>query len=462
MKRNSYGAASGASKRRCTSISVGRHGSGEAGHVRLAALWRQGLYCDVRLRVGAGVFPAHRLVLAAESTFLAALFAGEFKDSLAPIVDLHEMKPRAFALALDYMYDGTCAVPDVSALQQVLSVAAVLQIDSLLATAATALEECIAVDNCASMLACADRYHIPKLALKAEALARKAFVDVASDPAIPASSIVALLQSDHLHVKSEEQVFETLCTWLKGQAESLGEEEQLNMFDLVRFTLISKDFTDSTVMSWPIFKTPRGHTLLLTQLQSLLFGGGDKPTQRGKTPSEILSVEAHCQVLSWLDKGAATKLKLLYRASNDGWADPDFHSRCDNKGPTVTVIKCTDGYVFGGFASTSWASIQHFVECANAFIFSLHRPGSVDPVKLALRAAPEATSTSLFDFSMRGPNFGTTDIELRVFANQNANSSTRLASYELPPGHPPVDAKTFFTGSEKFRAAEVEVFSVTV
>ena len=211
------------------------------------------------------------LVLAAESTFLAALFTGQFKDSLAPIVDLHEMKPRAFVLALDYMYHGTCAVPDVSALQQVLSVVAVLQIDQLLAAAATALDKCITVDNCASMLACADRYHIPKLALKAEAFARNVFVDVASDPAVPASSIVALLQSDHLHVKSEEQVFETLCKWLKGQTEPLGEEEQLSMFDLVRLALLSKDFTDSTVMSWPIFKTPRGHTLLLTQLQALLF-----------------------------------------------------------------------------------------------------------------------------------------------------------------------------------------------
>jgi len=52
MKRSSDGAAGEASKRRFTSISVGRPGSGEAGHVRLAALWRQGLFCDVRLRVG--------------------------------------------------------------------------------------------------------------------------------------------------------------------------------------------------------------------------------------------------------------------------------------------------------------------------------------------------------------------------------------------------------------------------
>jgi len=460
MKRSSDFAAGGASKRRCTSISVGRLGSSEAQYARLAALWRQGLYCDVRLRVGTELFPAHRLVLAAESTFLATLFAGQFKDSLAPIVDLHDMKPRAFALALDYMYDGTFAVPDVSTLEEVLSVAAVLQIDSLLAAAATALEEGITVDNCACMLACADRYHIPKLALKAEALACNAFVDVASNPAVPASSLVALLQSDHLHVQSEEQVFETLYTWLQGQTEPLGEEEQLNMFGLIRFTLLTKNFTDSTVMSVPIFKTLRGHTLLLNQLQALLLGGGDKPTQRGNTPSEILSAEAHRQVLSLLDKGAATKLELLYRASNDGLAGRDFHSRCDFKGPTLTVIKCTDGYVFGGFTSTSWASQNNFVACADAFIFSLHRPGGAGPVKLALRAG--RTELALFDDAWQGPNFGETDIDLGQFTEMGVTNSTNLESYELPPGHPRVDANAFFTGSEMFRTAEVEVFSVTV
>ena len=43
---------------------------------RQAALWRQGLLCDVQLRVGNEVFPAHRLVLAVELTFLAALLTG--------------------------------------------------------------------------------------------------------------------------------------------------------------------------------------------------------------------------------------------------------------------------------------------------------------------------------------------------------------------------------------------------
>ena len=31
--------------------------------------------------------------------------------------------------------------------------------------------------------------------------------------------------------------------------------------------------------------------------------------------------------------------RLMFRASRDGFAASAFHSKCDNKGPTVTVVK---------------------------------------------------------------------------------------------------------------------------
>ena len=93
-----------------------------AKNLRAAALWREGKFCDVQL------FPAHRLVLAAASDYFAAHFDWQFKDGLEPIVDILEIEPHVFALALDYMYDNSCSVPDVSTLQQVLSVASVLRL----------------------------------------------------------------------------------------------------------------------------------------------------------------------------------------------------------------------------------------------------------------------------------------------------------------------------------------------
>ncbi len=40
---------------------------------------------------------------------------------------------------------------------------------------------------------------------------------------------------------------------------------------------------------------------------------------------------------------------MLYRGSENGWKYEDFHSRCDNKGPTISLFKIKDGDVIGGY-----------------------------------------------------------------------------------------------------------------
>ena len=66
------------------------------------------------------------------------------------------------------------------------------------------------------------------------------------------------------------------------------------------------------------------------------------------------------QMAGWL-KHLDFKWRLCYRASRDGWEAKDFHSNCDNKGPTVTVVKANDN-IFGGFTDQNWqgTSCKHY------------------------------------------------------------------------------------------------------
>jgi hypothetical protein len=41
---------------------------------------------------------------------------------------------------------------------------------------------------------------------------------------------------------------------------------------------------------------------------------------------------------------------MLYRGSEHGWNKIDFHNRCDNKGPTISLFKVKDGDVIGGYS----------------------------------------------------------------------------------------------------------------
>ncbi|CAH3166232.1 unnamed protein product [Porites lobata] len=59
---------------------------------------------------------------------------------------------------------------------------------------------------------------------------------------------------------------------------------------------------------------------------------------------------------SWLKpvrKSINSLWKRCWRASVDGWAASILHSRCDGKGPTVTIIR-VGRYIFGGYTSKSW------------------------------------------------------------------------------------------------------------
>ncbi|PKB94211.1 hypothetical protein RhiirA5_480070, partial [Rhizophagus irregularis] len=67
--------------------------------------------------------------------------------------------------------------------------------------------------------------------------------------------------------------------------------------------------------------------------------------------SKIINSKDAALIASWIDKkrGASYnfknipfKLELIYRASQEDFKIKKFHENCDNKGPTVVVIKVHD------------------------------------------------------------------------------------------------------------------------
>jgi len=92
-------------------------------------------------------------------------------------------------------------------------------------------------------------------------------------------------------------------------------------------------------------------------------------TERPFQDSVILSSHQSRTLMSWLkETGAITMASdnLLYRASRSGWAASNFHSCCDNKGPTVTVVK-SGNYIFGGYTEQEWKGIIRTSVCTIRF-----------------------------------------------------------------------------------------------
>ena len=74
------------------------------------------------------------------------------------------------------------------------------------------------------------------------------------------------------------------------------------------------------------------------------------------------------QLVVWM-KDKKFGWQICYRASEDGWGSANFHRKCDDVGPTVTLIKCGTN-VFGGFTDQSWK-----VPGTQILYLSLKNPG---------------------------------------------------------------------------------------
>ena len=68
------------------------------------------------------------------------------------------------------------------------------------------------------------------------------------------------------------------------------------------------------------------------------------------------------KLISFLDPvlptASRTDFVRCWHAKTDGWAASTFHSNCDGRGPTVTIIKVSDD-IFGGYTDVSWSGGKH-------------------------------------------------------------------------------------------------------
>jgi len=147
--------------------------------------------------------------------------------------------------------------------------------------------------------------------------------------------------------------------------------------------------------------------------------------------------------------------KLCYRASHHGWSSRTFHSLCDGRQHTVTIIRKKQ-YVFGGYTDIAWGSSGGYSSTSNAFIFSLHNKEGLGPFKSMVRHP----SRAIYRHSSYGPTFGGgSDISIADNANSNTRSYSQFGihgDYSVPSGVQ--EQYTILAGTRSFTPDEVEVF----
>jgi len=174
--------------------------------------------------------------------------------------------------------------------------------------------------------------------------------------------------------------------------------------------------------------------------------------------SSIIDEKMAAQLLLWLPK-SPKGWECIYKASRDGFTNSTFHQKCDNKGPTVTVIKSKgNGYVFGGYTPVPWAGTGSYSYDTRTFLFSLKNADNT-PVKIG-----NTTNNrhSTYNSSGYGPTFGGGhDLYICDGSNNSTSSYSNLGySFKLPKHqYSTTQVKNFLAGSYNFTCEEIEVFS---
>ena len=150
---------------------------------------------------------------------------------------------------------------------------------------------------------------------------------------------------------------------------------------------------------------------------------------------------------------------LLYQGSRDWFGAFDFHSHCDHKPNTLTIVKSINGNIFGGFASAQWKSTTSLDIDKSAFIFSLinkeNRP--------LLFEHTSSNNNSICLSSSFGPVFGGYyDLFICDNSNENTFSFSNLGSTYTHPeySYGSEKAKTILAGTYNFQVQEIEVFQI--
>ncbi|RIA80687.1 hypothetical protein C1645_810344 [Glomus cerebriforme] len=187
--------------------------------------------------------------------------------------------------------------------------------------------------------------------------------------------------------------------------------------------------------------------------------------------SKIINSTDITLIASWIDKKKENsyqfndipfELKLIYRANYESFNIDDFHYKCDNKGPTVVIIKVLNsGEIIGGYNPLEWRSSKivqderssllyhnydfysdHKCEESNSFIFSL--TNQINPILSRVISKKEAIIWS----RNKGPCFGLKDLCIIDSFDEIIGKSIQH-SYEKE-----------IINRENFDLGEIEVFQI--
>lgn len=169
------------------------------------------------------------------------------------------------------------------------------------------------------------------------------------------------------------------------------------------------------------------------------------------TGTVLLTPAQEEQVNRWIGTPFQTWTRCYSKSGNSGTATT-FHSNCDNRGPSVTLIKLLNGKLLGGYTKIGWTMNGTYYLYGDSFLFSLS----------AVKKYPiGAGNYEVYHSSSYGPTFGSGH-DIYVQSNITDGYCNFPTSYRInqltTPNQPSWEELCGPGGNSSIKITELEVY----
>lgn len=274
--------------------------------------------------------------------------------------------------------------------------------------------------------------------------------------------VVSIYKNEKIVVE-EIDLFNAALRWGKNQK---GELKELlaPILEHIRFPLMNAD--DLLKIVKPTGLVDKARYLEAIEFVSVPKAFKDRKDLQFKERfrifhgTTVLDNTQSLKINEWIGLKKTQEWKCLYRASKDGFQAATFHQKCDGKGPTVTVIKATNGNIFGCYTPCKWSSNGSYQYDQKSFIFSL-----VNSLKKPFKVIHSGSNlNSIYCAAGYGPTFGSGhDLHICNASNTNSGSYsnfgysfpvTEMSGYQYGSNN----VKNILAGGYNFLTTEIEVY----
>lgn len=219
----------------------------------LRSLCTQPKLVDVILSAGGQDFPCHRGILALCSHYFRSMFSGDFVESIAARVELHDVDPNVLSSLLDFAYTGKLTI-NKNNVEGLICTSSQLGFQTVRTVCSRYLQHQIDATNCLGIFEFGEIHGCPEVVAKAWSFLLENFEAVQQHEEflmLEKDRLVVCLKDEDLHIRDDQSCVEAVLAWV-GHCKDNRICYLRELLGLAKLSLLTESYLTENLLKEPL------------------------------------------------------------------------------------------------------------------------------------------------------------------------------------------------------------------